>query len=38
MYRAARGELVATLHDDDEWDPQFLEVMVTPLVDDPTSC
>lgn len=34
MYRAARGELVATLHDDDEWDPRFLEVMVPPLVAD----
>jgi glycosyltransferase involved in cell wall biosynthesis len=35
MYRAARGELVATLHDDDEWDPRFLEVMVAPLVAHP---
>jgi glycosyltransferase involved in cell wall biosynthesis len=35
MYRAARGELVATLHDDDEWDPQFLEVMVAPLLAHP---
>lgn len=35
MYRAARGELVATLHDDDEWDPLFLEVMVEPLVAHP---
>jgi glycosyltransferase involved in cell wall biosynthesis len=35
MYRAARGELIATLHDDDEWDPRFLEVMVAPLVAHP---
>jgi glycosyltransferase involved in cell wall biosynthesis len=35
MYRAARGELVATLHDDDEWDPRFLEVMVAPLLANP---
>lgn len=36
MYRDARGELVATLHDDDEWEPRFLEVMVAPLVADPS--
>ncbi len=36
MYRDARGELVATLHDDDEWEPRFLEVMVAPLVTDPS--
>jgi hypothetical protein len=36
MYRDARGELIATLHDDDEWDPRFLEVMVKPLIEDPT--
>lgn len=36
MYRDARGELIATLHDDDEWEPGFLAAMVKPLVDDPT--
>ncbi len=36
MYRDARGELVATLHDDDEWEPRFLEVMIAPLVADPS--
>ena len=36
MYRDARGELIATLHDDDEWEPGFLTAMVQPLVDDPT--
>ena len=36
MYRDARGELIATLHDDDEWDPGFLDAMVKPLVEDPT--
>ena len=36
MYRDARGELIATLHDDDLWDPNFLTVMVRPLVEDPT--
>ena len=36
MYRGARGELIATLHDDDEWDPTYLETMVRPLVADPT--
>lgn len=36
MYREARGELIATLHDDDEWDPRFLEKMVRPLVEDPS--
>lgn len=36
MYRDARGELIATLHDDDLWNPNFLTVMVQPLVDDPT--
>jgi glycosyltransferase involved in cell wall biosynthesis len=36
MYRDARGELIATLHDDDLWDPSFLAVMVKPLVEDPT--
>ena len=36
MYRASRGELIATLHDDDEWEARYLEVMVAPLVADPT--
>lgn len=36
MYRDARGELIATLHDDDEWEPCFLTAMVGPLVEDPT--
>ena len=36
MYRDARGELIATLHDDDVWEPGFLEAMVKPLVADPT--
>ena len=36
MYRDARGDLIATLHDDDWWDPRFLTTMVEPLVDDPS--
>jgi glycosyltransferase involved in cell wall biosynthesis len=36
MYRDARGELIATLHDDDEWEPGFLTAMVKPLIEDPT--
>ena len=36
MYRAARGELIATLHDDDMWEPGFLTAMVRPLVEDST--
>ena len=36
MYGDARGELIATLHDDDEWEPGFLAAMVKPLVEDPT--
>jgi glycosyltransferase involved in cell wall biosynthesis len=35
MYRDARGELIATLHDDDEWEPGFLTEMVKPLINDP---
>lgn len=34
--RDARGEFIATLHDDDSWDPTFLEVMVAPLIRDPS--
>lgn len=35
-YRAARGALLATLHDDDAWEPTYLEQMVPPLLADPT--
>ncbi|SSC24181.1 Glycosyltransferase 2-like, partial [Klenkia terrae] len=31
MYRDCRGRFVATLHDDDFWDPTYLEVMLAPL-------
>jgi glycosyltransferase involved in cell wall biosynthesis len=34
---AARGLFVAHLDDDDEWDPSFLEVMVSRLAEDPRS-
>ena len=30
----ARGRYVATLHDDDRWDPRFLEMLVPPLEQD----
>jgi glycosyltransferase involved in cell wall biosynthesis len=33
-YLSARGEYVATLHDDDEWEPQFLERLMPPLIAD----
>ena len=36
MYRDARGELIATLHDDDEWEPGYLAAMVGPLIEDAT--
>lgn len=36
MYSDCRGELIATLHDDDMWDPRYLEVMVAPLLADPS--
>ncbi len=36
MYRDARGELIAILHDDDVWEPGFLQAMVRPLIEDPT--
>lgn len=34
MYRAARGEYIGTLHDDDAWESTFLEKLVRPLVQD----
>ena len=34
-YRAARGELLTTLHDDDVWEPTFLECLVPPMLADP---
>jgi glycosyltransferase involved in cell wall biosynthesis len=33
-YREARGTYVATLHDDDVWEPTFLERLVPPLEGD----
>lgn len=36
MYRAARGEFVGTLHDDDLWEPDMLARLVPPLVTDPS--
>src|SRR5687768_14196360 len=35
-YREARGEFVASLHDDDMWEPTLLEELVPPLEADPT--
>jgi len=35
-YRAARAELVTTLHDDDVWEPTFLARLVPPLQQDPS--
>jgi glycosyltransferase involved in cell wall biosynthesis len=32
--RCARGTLVAMLHDDDVWEPRFLERLVRPLLED----
>jgi len=34
-FREARGEFVASLHDDDSWEPSFLEQLVPPLQEDP---
>jgi hypothetical protein len=34
MYTAARGEFIGTLHDDDLWEPDFLDSLVSPLVAD----
>ncbi|MGY1631564.1 glycosyltransferase family 2 protein [Geodermatophilus sp. SYSU D01186] len=36
MFQDARGEFVGTLHDDDLWEPLFLEALVPPLVADET--
>lgn len=33
-YRAGRGALLATLHDDDVWEPDFLARLVPPLLSD----
>src|SRR4051794_38494057 len=30
-FRAARGQLLSTLHDDDLWEPDFLEKLVRPF-------
>lgn len=35
-YRAARGALLATLHDDDVWEPSYLERLVPPMLADRT--
>ncbi len=35
-YRAARGQLLATLHDDDVWERTFLAELVPPMLADPT--
>ncbi|GAB3196413.1 hypothetical protein GCM10027261_19080 [Geodermatophilus arenarius] len=35
VYTAARGDLIATLHDDDLWEPNFLSCLVPPLVENP---
>src|SRR5436853_120463 len=34
-YREARGAYVATLHDDDMWEPTLVEELVQPLESDP---
>ena len=36
LIRLAETPLVASLHDDDTWEPTFLEKAVPPLVDDPS--
>jgi len=35
-FTRAEGKYVATLHDDDRWDPRFLETLVPPLEQDPS--
>ncbi len=35
-FREAKGKYVATLHDDDLWEPGFLAALVPPLEDDPS--
>lgn len=35
-YRSARGGLVTTLHDDDAWEPTYLEQLVPPMLADPS--
>ena len=35
-WAVARGQYVATLHDDDLWDPAFLQKLAGPLLADPT--
>jgi len=35
-YRAGRGRLLATIHDDDAWEPEFLARLVPPLLADPS--
>ncbi|MGY1711358.1 glycosyltransferase family 2 protein [Geodermatophilus sp. SYSU D00758] len=34
MFQAARGEFIGTLHDDDLWEADFLELLVPPLIAD----
>ena len=35
-YRAARAALVTTLHDDDAWEPTYLQRLVPPMLADPS--
>jgi glycosyltransferase involved in cell wall biosynthesis len=35
-FRSTRGQFVASLHDDDAWEPRFLERLVPPLLEDPS--
>jgi glycosyltransferase involved in cell wall biosynthesis len=34
-YREVRGEYIATLHDDDSWEPTFLAQLLPPLIANP---